>query len=167
MMGDSTASQTDGLLPVPDLRMTPEVYETMIRHALADAPLECCGLLAGCQGQAWKIYPLANASKSETRYDADPRALIDAVQAIRRESTEIVAIYHSHPKWPAVPSKTDLQENHYGEVPRIILGLLPDPPECRVWRLYRDEERFEELTWNVEQFASLGSERSSGPSSGR
>lgn len=130
-----------------DLRIVPEIYDVMIRHAQADAPLECCGLLAGRAGQAWRIYPLANASKSETRYDADPKALIEAVQAIRRESTEIVAIYHSHPRWPAVPSKTDLSENHYGEVPRIIVGLLSDPPECRIWRLYREENRFEELTW--------------------
>lgn len=130
-----------------DLRIAPEVYDVMIRHALGDAPLECCGLLAGRAGQAWRIYPLANASQSETRYDADPKALIEAVQTIRRESTEIVAIYHSHPRWPAIPSKTDLSENHYGEVPRIIVGLLPDPPECRIWRLYREENRFEELTW--------------------
>lgn len=133
----------------PDLLMTPEVFDAMIRHALWDAPLECCGLLAGRSGRAWRIYPLANASRSETRYDADPKALIEAVQEIRRESTEIVAIYHSHPKWPAIPSKTDLRENHYGEVPRIIVGLLPSPPECRVWRLYREEERFEELSWCV------------------
>ncbi len=132
-----------------DLRIEPEIYDIMIRHAQADAPLECCGLLAGRAGQAWRIYPLANASRSETRYDADPKALIEAVQAIRRESTEIVAIYHSHPKWPAVPSRTDLSENHYGEVPRIIVGLLTDPPECRIWRLYREENRFEELTWSL------------------
>lgn len=134
-----------------DLRMTPEIYESMIRHAQAEAPLECCGLLAGRGGQAWRIYPLPNASQSETRYDADPKALIEAVQGIRREAAEIVAIYHSHPKWPAVPSKTDLRENHYGEVPRIIVGLLPDPPECRVWRFYSEEERFEELTWRLAQ----------------
>lgn len=144
-----------GEAPV-DLRMTPEVYDTMIRHARADSPLECCGLLAGREGRAWKIYPLANSSKSETRYDADPQALIQAVQSIRQESNEIMAIYHSHPKWRAIPSKTDLRENHYGTVPRIIVGLLTEPPEFRVWRLYREEERYEELSWRVDPAAGSG-----------
>ena len=68
---------------------------------------------------------------------------------MRRDGTEIVGSYHSHPRWPAVPSQTDLRENHYGEIPRLIVGLLEDPPECRVWRFYSEPYRYEELTWEV------------------
>jgi proteasome lid subunit RPN8/RPN11 len=135
-----------------DLWIRPDVHEAMVRHALADSPLECCGLLAGRNGRAWAIYPLPNADKSEKRYNAEPQALVRAVQAMRRDGTEIVAIYHSHPKWPAVPSKTDLRENHYGDVPRIIVGLLADPPECRVWRFHDDAEGFHELICRVADF---------------
>lgn len=139
--------------PAVDLRIRPEIYRAMQSHCLADNPLECCGILAGRGGLAWAIYPLPNADRSETRYNADPQALIKAVQAMRREKTEIVAIYHSHPRWAPIPSKTDLRENHYGPVPRIIIGLLTQPPECRVWRFLTEPEGYVELSWQVADFA--------------
>lgn len=135
------------------LTIRPEIYEAMIRHCQNDAPLECCGLLAGRDSMAWVIYSLPNADQSETRYNADPQALIRAVQSMRRDKTEIMAIYHSHPRWPAIPSQTDLRENHYGEVPRIIVGLLNDPPECRIWRFFSAPYRYEELTWLIGNFS--------------
>lgn len=135
-----------------DLTIRPDIYEAMIRHCRNDSPLECCGILAGRDAMAWIIYPLPNADNSETRYNADPQALIRAVQAMRRDRTEIMAIYHSHPRWPAIPSQTDLRENHYGEVPRIIVGLLNEPPECRVWRFFSTPYRYLELGWIVREF---------------
>ena len=94
------------------------------------------------------FHPLRNAAAaSETRYDADPRDLIDAVVALRQRGAEIVAIYHSHPRWEAVPSQTDLRENHYGPVPRIIVSLKSDVPEVRVWQL--DPDSFVELPWRI------------------
>ena len=59
----------------------------------------------------------------------------------------VLAIYHSHPRWAAVPSKTDLRENHYGEVPRIIVSLLGPTPEVRAWRL--DPDSYAELSWSI------------------
>jgi len=75
---------------------------------------------------------------SKTRYDADPRDVIDAHVALRQREAEILAIYHSHPRWEPVPSATDLRENHYGPVPRIIVSLKRDSPEVRVWKLDSD-----------------------------
>ena len=149
MSGERSGIRSQGKL---DLTIRPDVYESMIRHCREETPLECCGILAGRDNRAWAIYPLPNAYQSETRYNADPQALIRAVQAMRRERTEIMAIYHSHPKWPAIPSQTDLRENHYGEVPRIIIGLLKSPPECRVWRFYSDPYRYTELAWSIAHF---------------
>ena len=91
--------------------------------------------------------PRNDAAASETRYHADPRDLIDAVVALRHRGAEILAIYHSHPRWEAVPSQTDLRENHYGPVPRIIVSLKSDLPEVRVWQL--DPDSFVELAWQI------------------
>jgi proteasome lid subunit RPN8/RPN11 len=93
------------------------------------------------------FHPLKNIASSETRYDADPRDLIDAVVSLRRREAEIVAIYHSHPRWAAIPSRTDLRENHYGAVPRIIVSLLGESPDVRIWRL--DPDSYEELAWQI------------------
>lgn len=136
-----------------NLRILPDIQQAMVDHCLTEKPLECCGILAGRHGHAWEIYKLPNADQSETRYNADPQALIKAVQEMRRNGTEIMAIYHSHPRWQPIPSQTDLKENHYGEVPRIIVGLLKSPPECRVWRFLNEPLRYEELTWTASEFS--------------
>ena len=125
-----------------------EHHDAMVAHCRREAPLECCGLLGGVKPLVSSFHPLRNALQSETRYDADPRDLIAAVQSLRARGAEILAIYHSHPRWAAVPSQTDLRENHYGDVPRIIVSLLTEPPEVRAWRL--DPASFVELPWRVE-----------------
>jgi proteasome lid subunit RPN8/RPN11 len=123
------------------------LLNAMIDHCRREAPLECCGLLGGVGTRVSTFHPLRNAAASETRYDADPKDLIDAVVSIRERQAEILAIYHSHPRWSAIPSRTDLQENHYGSVPRIIVSLLEEPPVVRIWRL--DPASYEELPWRV------------------
>ena len=60
---------------------------------------------------------------------------------------KILAIYHSHPRCEAIPSRTDLRENYYGAVPRIIVSLLDETPDVRIWRL--DPDSYEELPWRI------------------
>ena len=123
------------------------IHDAMVGHCVREAPLECCGILGGVGPFVSSIHPLRNSDASETRYNADPKDLIRAVLALRERRAEILAIYHSHPRWPAIPSKTDLRENHYGPVPRIIVSLLPPAPVVRVWRL--EKESYTELPWRV------------------
>lgn len=131
----------DGPLEIPA-----GVVDAMVSHCRRESPRECCGLLGGEPPRVGSFHPLRNvAPAAETRYDADPRDLIEAVVDLRSRDSEILAIYHSHPRWEAVPSRTDLEENHYGAVPRIIVSLLSDPPDVRAWRLGRDD--FEEIPW--------------------
>jgi proteasome lid subunit RPN8/RPN11 len=131
----------------PPLLIPADIHDAMVVHCLREAPLECCGLLGGMESRVSSFHPLRNASASETRYDADPQDLIAAVVELRRRNAEILAIYHSHPRWAAIPSQTDLRENHYGPVPRIIVSLLGPDPEVRAWRLAPDS--YEELPWRI------------------
>jgi proteasome lid subunit RPN8/RPN11 len=129
------------------LRIPAGIHDAMVEHCVREDPLECCGILGGVAPLVSSIHPLRNAAASETRYDADPHDLIEAHQALRKRGAEILAIYHSHPRWEAVPSKTDLRENHYGHVPRIIVSLKDSRPDVRVWRL--DPDTYEELPWQL------------------
>jgi proteasome lid subunit RPN8/RPN11 len=129
------------------LLITAAFHEAMLAHCMEEAPLECCGLLGGVAPRVSSIHRLRNTDASETRYNADPKDLIRAVVSLRERGAEILAIYHSHPRWPAVPSQTDLRENHYGEVPRIIVSLQGAEPVVRVWRL--DPQSFVELPWQL------------------
>lgn len=133
--------------PSAPLEIPSRILEEMVDHCRREAPIEACGLLGGDPPRVDAIYPLRNAAESETRYDADPNDLIAAVRSMRGRGAQILAIYHSHPKWPAIPSDTDLRENYYEDVPRIIVSLREPVAEVRVWRL--DPDGFEELTWDI------------------
>jgi proteasome lid subunit RPN8/RPN11 len=109
--------------------------------------MECCGILGGTTTRVSSFHPLRNISASETRYDADPQDLVKAWIWLREHGSDIAAIYHSHPRWEAIPSATDLRENHYGPVPRIIISLLTIPAIVRVWRLNVDS--YQELPWTL------------------
>ena len=76
-------------------------------------------------------------------YQADARDLFAAFREMRERELELIAIYHSHPTSPARPSRVDLAENYYGDVPRIIISLAGSSPVVKAFRLFSD--RFEEL----------------------
>jgi proteasome lid subunit RPN8/RPN11 len=127
------------------LEIPGDLLDAMVDHCRRESPLECCGLLGGVFPRVSSIHPLRNTEASETRYNADPKELIEAWRWLRERQSSILAIYHSHPKWQAIPSVTDLRENHWGDTPRIIVSLLTDPPDVRIWRL--EPDRFLELPW--------------------
>lgn len=132
----------------PPLHIPGAILADLFDHARAVAPRECCGLLGGQGLRVDSIHRLRNADghqQAETHYCADPSDLITAVRAIRDRGAEVVAIYHSHPRWAAVPSKTDLRENYWGATLRPIVSLLTDAPTLRVWRLAEDS--FAEVPW--------------------
>jgi proteasome lid subunit RPN8/RPN11 len=120
----------------------------MIDHCRRIAPLEACGILAG-RGpvQAESIYPLRNALRSATRYNADSRDLIRAIETMRGRGEEMLAIYHSHPASLPIPSPVDLAWNYYGPLPRIIVSLMGEDPMVRIWRL--EESDFTEVAWSI------------------
>lgn len=131
--------------PDDPLRIPGEIVRAVFAHCLEQGPLECCGLLGGAGRQVLSWHPLGNLARSETRYQGDPRDLIEAWRWLREHGQEILAIYHSHPRWEAVPSATDLRENHWGEMTHLIVSLLTDPPTMRAWRLSPDSKV--ELSW--------------------
>jgi proteasome lid subunit RPN8/RPN11 len=124
-----------------------DICTAMVAHCVRESPLECCGVLGGRGMVARSFHPFRNSMRSETRYEADPTDVIRAVQELRSRGEEFVAIYHSHPRWQAVPSQTDLETNYYGDLPRIIVSLLGDTPEVRAWRL--TAHSYEEVTWTM------------------
>lgn len=132
--------EPDGPLEIPV-----RIHEAMVQHCRRESPLECCGVLGGIGARALSFHPLRNLAASETRFEADPLALVQAWRWLREHGQEIVAIYHSHPRWQAVPSAVDRARNHWGDMPQIIVSLLEDPAEVRAWRL--EEQTQHELAW--------------------
>ncbi len=146
-MAAANAGPDAGGESVLPLEIPADLHGAMIAHCRRDDPLECCGILGGMPPRVLSLHPLRNIDASKTRYTADPKELIQALVWLREQQREILAIYHSHPRWEAVPSATDLTQNYWGEMPRIIVSLLADPPDVRVWRLRPDS--FQELPWKL------------------
>lgn len=124
----------------------------VIAHARAEAPNECCGLVAGfiSEGVGYAIERAAirNDLASRSAYLTNARDLFAAYRAMRAAGTEVLALYHSHPASEPVPSRRDVEENTYGEtVVHLIVGLAGPEPNVRAWWL--TEGGYREAEWAV------------------
>jgi proteasome lid subunit RPN8/RPN11 len=97
--------------------------------------------------RAERYYPLRNELESPVRYQGDARDMLAAFRDLRERDLELVAIYHSHPSSPAVPSRVDLDHNFYEDTPQLILSLADEPPVLRAYRLAADG--FTEVSWHL------------------
>jgi proteasome lid subunit RPN8/RPN11 len=85
----------------------------MQRHINFEAPLEACGMLGGKQEVVELVLPVKNAAASRIRFQMEPKAQLRALEQIEGEGLELLAIFHSHPKGPSMPSATDIAEAAY------------------------------------------------------
>ena len=131
-------SHCDAMLDIPA-----DIFDAMLEHARIEAPAECCGVLTGRADSISRCIRLRNELASPVAYQADARDLFAAFREMRESELELLAIYHSHPTSPARPSRVDLAENYYGDIPRIIISLAGSSPVAKAFRLF--PERFEEL----------------------
>ena len=138
---------TDPSEPAPPLEVPADILAALIAHCRQEAPAEACGFLAGRSPRVCALYAMTNALASPTRYEAAEHDLAHGFRYLRTRRLDLLALYHSHPATPPVPSKVDLALNYYGDVPRIIVSLRGEPPEVRAWRLGTDS--YEELPWSV------------------
>ncbi len=103
----------------PSLTISRAQWEQMRDYVEAQAPLEACGLLGG-RGEAVEVViPVRNAAGSPVRYRMEPLEQLQAFEQVESAGMEMLAIFHSHPQGPAVPSPTDIAEAFY-DVIQII-----------------------------------------------
>jgi len=124
------------------------LYDTIISHARAEAPNECCGLLVGLEGKIGHLYRIRNLEDSDrirelkipsdrtVRYFMDERQLMDAMTNMRDNRLELLAIYHSHPRTEAYPSATDIRLAYYPDSSYLIISLQNSKqPEAHLFRI--------------------------------
>jgi [CysO sulfur-carrier protein]-S-L-cysteine hydrolase len=70
----------------------------------------------------------------------DPREQLHLMDAIDDAGEDLLAIYHSHTRSVAYPSRTDVELAFFGQAIYVIVSLAdPDAPEIRAFRLRRDQ----------------------------
>lgn len=124
-----------------ELRVPTIVADRMLAHARAEQPNEACGLLSGdlAAGRASRFHPARNAEASPLRYNVHPDDLVRIVFGIEDAGEDLVAIFHSHVRSPAVPSATDHRSARYPGVFHVLASLT-DPAAApadalRAWRI--------------------------------
>lgn len=118
------------------LQLSAALVAEMRSHAMADAPNEACGLLAADpgSGRLTGFHPARNAAASPFAFDVHPDDLVRIVHAIEASGGVLGAIFHSHPRTPAVPSRADVRDARY-PVPYLVCSLADPSLPLRAWDL--------------------------------
>jgi proteasome lid subunit RPN8/RPN11 len=118
------------------MRITRDLLDEIIAHAREDAPNECCGIIAGLDGRATRVYRARNEFASPLRYRIDSDDQYRINQEIEDSGEEIAAIYHSHTRSPAYPSQTDINlAEAWPDPVYLICSLEPSEPEVRAFSI--------------------------------
>ena len=108
----------------------------MVDHARSEFPNEACGLLASNNGAIVRFYPIRNAEASPVTYRMEPQDQLKAMLEIDDQDWQLAAIFHSHTRTRAYPSKTDVSLAFYPDSLYVIVSLADDAaPEVRAYRI--------------------------------
>jgi proteasome lid subunit RPN8/RPN11 len=115
--------------------LAPGVADAIVRHARAEAPRECCGLLIGTGNHVDEAAPTRNLDPHPSRYRIDPAEHIRWNRTLRHTGRAVIGAYHSHPETLAEPSSSDVAEAHYPEFVYLIISLKGAAPALRAYRI--------------------------------
>ena len=115
------------------------LLEQIVAQAHAEAPNECCGIIAAQGGKAVVVHPARNAAASPLRYEMDGMEQYRIQSAIEDAGHELGAIYHSHTRTAPYPSQTDINLAFYPEALYVIVGVAGEEPDVRAFRIVDGE----------------------------
>lgn len=121
------------------MRISSELVEEIVAHARAEAPNECCGMVASRDGRAVRVFPATNAAASPLRYELEPRDQYRIEMEIEDSGLDLGAIYHSHTRSEPYPSQTDINLAFHPQSLYLIVGLAGERPELRAFRIVDGE----------------------------
>ena len=125
--------------------LSSSLWQEIVDHALADAPDECCGMIASREGRAVRVYRAVNAAASPLRYEIDGAEQLRIQTEIEDAGLDLGAIYHSHTRSDPYPSQTDINLAFYPDSLYVIVGVAAAEPEVRAFRIVDQQVREVEL----------------------
>jgi proteasome lid subunit RPN8/RPN11 len=112
----------------------------IVAHARDHWPRECCGIIAGNDGNPTGLHRLTNLEPGVSRYLFDDEEFFKVYWDIENRGEQLLAVYHSHPITVAYPSKTDVEFAAWPEAVYVICSLKdPDAPVIRGFRIIDGE----------------------------
>jgi proteasome lid subunit RPN8/RPN11 len=120
------------------VRIPKTILHEMLVHAAREAPLECCGILAGKGRTVARIYEMRNADESRTTYLMNPEEQLRVFREMEEEGLDMVAIYHSHPNTIPFPSVRDVRLAWYPDVAYLIISLKDGGTSLKGFRIGKE-----------------------------
>ncbi|HWV57840.1 MAG TPA: M67 family metallopeptidase [Longimicrobiales bacterium] len=128
-----------------------DVLRSIMEHAAATSPEECCGALLGRDEdgvrhivRAIRLENVADPAERHNRYLISPHDIIAVEEDAARAGLEVVGYYHSHPGGRPVPSHIDLGRAWPVNTYLIVVPQGGGHGHARAWRLADDEAGFVE-----------------------
>jgi len=115
--------------------ITSALWQEIVDHALADAPDECCGMIASRGGRAVRVHRATNAAASPLRYEIDGLEQYRIQTEIEDDGLDLGAIYHSHTRSAPYPSQTDINLAFYPDSLYVIVGVAGPEPDVRAFTI--------------------------------
>jgi [CysO sulfur-carrier protein]-S-L-cysteine hydrolase len=127
----------------PVMFISASVQNDLVSYLQRCLPSEGVGLLATSTTAprlvAHRFYPGRNVDASPHRFTMDPIDVLHALHDMQRRRMRLMAIVHSHPDTPPVPSARDLAEAEVPGALSLIVGLTP-VVELRAWQFVFSDE---------------------------
>ena len=114
------------------------MLDEIVAQARDEAPNECCGIVAGRDGRAVRLFKARNARRSPLAYEIDGSDLMRIYDEIDENGLEVGIIYHSHTRSEPKPSQTDIN---------LASPFLPDAVYLIVG--VKDRERDDIRAWHI------------------
>ena len=103
------------------LELPRAMVDQVLAHARRDHPDECCGVIAGRDGVATRLFEMANAERSPTGFVFDSAEWLKVYREVDDADEEFLAVYHSHTMTEAYPSRTDIRWSRETEFAHWLL----------------------------------------------
>lgn len=117
------------------LRLSPEIHNELLAHAIRGLPLEACGLLVGDPNDesvaVKRFVPCRNVAESAVLYTVDPVEHLRADRAAERDGLAVIGVMHSHTHTDPYPSPTDVASAPDPSWHYAIVSLREDEPMLR------------------------------------
>ncbi len=135
-----------------ELVLPRKLVNQILTHAQQHEHTEACGLISASGGKPAHYYAVRNiAPDPSTRFEMEPKQQIAAMKHMREHGEALMAIVHSHPMSPPVPSASDMQQTGYPDAYYIIVSLnTRGVLEMRAYQVAAGEMQPVELNYEYE-----------------
>jgi len=120
--------------------------DAIVAHARRDHPDEACGVIAGRDGAATRVFEMENAERSPTFYRFDAREQLRVWREMDDSDEVPFVIYHSHTATEAYPSRTDVSLASEPDAHYLLVSTRAEADELRSFRIIDGQVDEESVT---------------------